>query len=289
MQPDLPHVVRIHPVTGRIARPWRGRDHQFQLTPGDLPGRGRAAPPLRLVEDYGTAVELVRAGHAIRMYDGHARPGFVAPRLLRIAPGPCANPETLWAYTLPDPPCTRDSLSTAVAAAERDHPALGKALPSGLPALATATYDSAFRQGGDLSLGADEFAQALAALAYWRAQGRSGTPEYAPLRQTLRCACLRAGLVRSELGATAAVLDVPLAAGLGELAGLGYTAARNSLSHAGLRAALDEDPAALLLWLDARRNFAPLRDCERHGLRQPARTPRSGRHIFALEQHKRIA
>jgi hypothetical protein len=77
----------------------------------------------------------------------------------------------------------------------------GGALAKGLPGLAEAACNNAFRQGCDLPLGADEFAEALA--------------------------------------------------------GLGYTAARHSRSHDKLRAALDEDPAALLLWLETPGAISP--------------------------------
>lgn len=255
MAEQLPRIVRIHPVSGRLARPWRGRDHRFQLAAGP-------DQPALTVDDYPAAVALVRAGHAIRMYDGRARPAFIAPRLLRITQEPVANPEHLWAYVLPDPPCPRATVLAEAEAAAQSHPDWAAHCRRGPLALAGAAYDSAFRQGADLPLDSRDFEAVLAALAYWRALGRPAACLPA-LRQTLRCAALRAGLVRGELAAVAAVLDLPLAAALGELAGLGYTAARNSLSQAGLHASIDEDPVALLRWLDTRRNFAPLRESER--------------------------
>jgi hypothetical protein len=263
MVEQLPHIVRIHPVTGRIARPWRGRDHNFQLAATDRPRPGTGRAPALLVDDYAAAVDLVRAGHPIRMYDGSARLGFVAPSMLRISLAPCDNPETLWAYALPAPPCTRETLEREARAAAHLVAARWHQGADSLTSLAHAAYDSAFRQGSDRALSAAGFAATLDVLAGWRAKGRDGGRSCPALRHTLRAAALRAGLVRRELAAVAAVLDLPLAAGLGALAGLGYAAARNSLSQAGLRAAVDEDPAALLNWLDGRRKFAPLREEER--------------------------
>lgn len=246
------------------------------------------------IADYPEVVARIGDGWAVRMYDGCAKPTFVVPGQLRFSFEPYAVPDELWAYCLPQPPCSPADIAADVIAAISCHPGLASVfagdrltLPMGgdaspptplsqrelvlaasrLAALAMAAHASAFRSGADRPIGSTEFDQVATAISFWRMQGRVGGPsriqQFPALRLTLRCALMRHALVTNQLEQAAAVLDVPLVEALGMLAGLGYAAARNSLSQAGLHISSRPDPQLLLDWLADRRAFPPLRESER--------------------------
>lgn len=231
------------------------------------------------IADYPEVVARIEDGWSVRMYDGHARPAFVAPDQLRLSSEPYTVPDELWAYCLPSPPCTPAQVAADVIAATSFHPGLASALAgemlaaSRLEALAMAAHASAFRSGADRPLGPIEFDQVATAISFWRMQGRVGGPttiqQFPALRLTLRCALMRHALVTNRLEQAAAVLDVPVVEALGMLAGLGYAAARNSLSQAGIHISSRPEPGLLLDWLADRRGFPPLREAERQGSSRP--------------------
>ena len=282
-------ITRINPTSGGIDRPWRSRDHHFELAPVD-PSTG--ASDLRLprrVDNYGEALELVRQGWAIRMGNGQSSTALVAPHGLRLTDEPYEFIDELWTYSMPTAPFARDALLADLREFLIQHAAAirliagrsaalafidtGAAGPERfdlssfrLTGLVMAAYDSAFRTGADRPLHGDDIAcvQHLLDIILRPRRHRawaSGAGEYPALRHTIRCAWLRWKISQGTLDDCE--LDLPLAECLGAMAGLSYQAARNALAREKVRlvkcAPCCEEIAA---WLERRRDFHPLRECE---------------------------
>ena len=282
-------ISRANPASGGVDRPWRSRDHFFELAPVD-PSTGAGNPgQLRRVDTYGEALELVELGWAIRMGGSQSSPALVPPRDLRLSGEPYEFLDELWTYTMPAAPFPRETLladlreffihhaaairlidgrSAAVAFIGTGSPGQERFDPGGfrLTGLVMAAYDRAFRTGTDHPLRNDD----IACIEYLldmilRPRGHraaiSGAAEYPALRHTIRCAWLRWKIGQGTL--EDCELDLPLAESLGAMGGLSYQAARNALTREKVSimkgAPCCDDIAA---WLERRRDFHPLRECE---------------------------
>ena len=281
-------ISRVNPASGGVDRPWRSRDHYFELAP--VHPRTGASDPAQLlrVDSYGEALELVEQGWAIRMGDGQSRPVLVAPRNLRLSDEPYELLDELWTYTIPAAPFPRGALLADLRDFLMHHAAVIRLIAgrsaavafigSGsagreeidldgfqLTKLVMAAYDSAFRTGDDRPLHDEDIAciEVLLELIL-RPRGHratSGDGEFPVLRHTIRCAWLRWKIAHGTL--VNCELDLPLTESLGAMAGLSYQASRNALTREKLSLAkgtpcCDE----IVAWLQRRRDFHPLRECE---------------------------
>ena len=286
-------ITRVDPASGGVDRPWRSRDHYYELAPVDpMTGAIDLQHPRR-VDNYGEALELVEQGWAIRMGDGKAPAALVPPRHLRLSDEPYEFLDELWTYTMPSAPFPREALladlqeflihhaaairmiagrSAAVAFIGAGSPGREQFQLGGfrLTGLVMAAYDSAFRTGGDRPLNDDDIAciEYLLDMILRPRRHRavsSGAGEYASLRHTIRCAWLRWKIAQGTLDDCE--LDLPLAESLGAMAGLSYQASRNAMAReklSTLKGAPSCDDVAA--WLERRRDFHPLRACERPGM-----------------------
>ncbi len=281
-------ITRVNPASGGVDRPWRSRDHCFELAPVHSRTGASDLCQLRRVDSYGEALELVEQGWSIRMGDGQSAPALVSQSDLRLSSEPYKYLDELWTYTMPVAPFPREALladlrdflmyhaaairliagrSAAVAFIGRRSPGREKIDITGfkLTGLVMAAYDSAFRTGGDRPLREED----ITCIEYLldmilRPRGHRATNcigAFSALRHTIRCAWLRWKIAHDALEDSE--LDLPLAESLGAMAGLSYQASRNALAREKVsiaKGALCCDEIAA--WLQRRRDFHPLRECE---------------------------
>jgi hypothetical protein len=286
-------ITRINPASGGIDRPWRSRDHYFELAPVDPSTGASDLARLRQVDSYNEALELVGQGWAIRMGDGQSQPVLAEPTQLCQSHEPYEQLDELWTYTMPAAPFSREALLADLRDFLMRHAAAirliaGRSAATAfigssahgpeeidlgsfeLTRLVMAAYVSAFRTGDDRPLRDEDSAciEHLLDMILRPGRHRAGSGaasgaagDFPALRHTIRCAWLRCKIAQGTLDG--GELDLPLSESLGAMAGLCYQATRNALGRdkikVGKGAPSCDDIAA---WLQHRRDFHPLRACE---------------------------
>jgi hypothetical protein len=287
---EMRQVTRLNPVTKRLERPWRTRQHNFVLT-------GKGSKREILVEDYEVALAMVMEGHSIRMSDGRSPPSVVTPASLTIADANGTAADNLWVYTMPKPVLSREQLEQDIRAAlvvmatdiywiagqEAADQFLGVPLdihniktaekildlsksPFGRTVIAA--YEGAFRIGDSDALPQsdhDKLAIFIGALTSGatRRHPNPADDEKSPLRRTMLTAYWRGLISRGQLFEDN-LLNSPPVIRLAMLAAMTEQGVRNALAKQGLSLPLNQsDHVKAIRWLERARGFTPLREQER--------------------------
>jgi len=255
------------------------------------------------VATYFEALELVGKGFPIRMSDGAAAPSLVAPTSLEFIDAPVKRIDDLWNYTMPETPFpfeeVEKGLRQHIFSQSSDigwiaDPSAASAF-IGFPfdpfdpfedsenrdpldridlerfnitRIARAAYASAFRPWPSNQISeedVDELEQIITAslTQFGRRHPSPLDNEESPLFRTLMAAYYRWQIADGCFLADEK-LDQNAMVAVCALTGMPAAAVRNALSREGIstvKAKLDRK--ALLEWITARRNFAPLREDEK--------------------------
>lgn len=290
-------ILRTNPTSGRVERPWRNRNSEFVLgdpAKGDV--RHHDAHGTN-VDNYGEALELVERGFSIRMSDGKAPASLVTPASLNFVDEPVTTLDELWTFSMPSVPFSREDLeqdlrkALLVQAGETYWLANSAAADAfiGFPLdidgvehgdqieqvdlarfnfarVIQNAYEGAFRAGPNAlsDEDVDELELMIGAIsggATRRYQSPADLPG-SPLRRTMLSAYLRWKVSEGALFDNK--LDQSAVESLAVLADMSEQAVRNSLNKEGLSPVKGKiDYAAIMRWLEQRRDFVPLREDER--------------------------
>lgn len=278
--PRLKAITELDPAAGRVKRPWRSRNHKFVLSGRTIDPARPTGSALLEVDSYTEALDLVERGHAIYMSDGGSEPILIPPSRLDLRERAGERLDDLWVYTLPRAPFRWKALeedleramrvladvlgliaNEGVAAALTGAVADGGAMR--VTAILRAAYHSAFRGGDDRALSEEDFRRLDTIRKFLLVLGDGGQDgQFSPLHHTIYCAYLRHKIAMDDLAGID--LDQPFTRCLSALAGMSYEAARNSLAKAGVSTVREKlSHGEVVGWLEKRRDFPPLRECER--------------------------
>lgn len=293
-------INRINPASGEREKPWRNRSHEFALSgPSSGVSRYSVESESVLVDNYGEAVELVRQGYSIRLSDGRSPPTLVSPRSLVIEVGHVKGLDDLWTYTMPAFSPTRSeveedirasiaAIATEIAwiASAEISSAFAGALYSAevsrieagaidlsrfnFTRVVLAAHASAFRTTNSLPIDNAELneLEILIGGTFSGALRRYPNPvddQASALRRTMLCAYWRRQISEGRLFENDLV-DASIVEKLAVLSNMTEQAVRNSLNKNGLSSIKGRlDYAAIIRWLENRRDFVPLREQERPG------------------------
>ena len=232
------------------------------------------------------------------MSDGRSPPTLVTPLSLTIVDAASTPKDQLWAYTMPEPPFSRESLEIDIRAALiakaaqiywiagpkvadkflgthlnfHDVEATEKALDlakSPFARVVFAGYETAFRIGAAPTLPKSDHDRLAIYIAAFMSGARGPYPSPAdcyesPLQRTMLSAYWR-GLIRSGTLFNDGLLDAPPIRRLAVLASMTEAAVRNALAKEKLKLPLKpEDYGRVIRWLECARGFTPLRQDERY-------------------------